>query len=80
MKKQIGIRLEKEMIRNIDYLCKYFKQKRTKFIEDGILLNMKEYEPRLPKLKIINTWGNDIEQMPLEPEYEEVTNNEGEKK
>lgn len=74
MKKQIGIRLGIELIKEIDRICAYFPQKRTRYIEDAIKLCLREDLKKLPKREVINTWGDDIEQMPLNPEYEEIKN------
>ena len=37
----------------------------TRFIEDGIKLNLKEYKEAIDVEKIENTWGDNIDNMPL---------------
>jgi len=60
-----NVRLNQKMIGAVLRVCQQEEITFTKFIEDGIKLNLKEYKERIHVSKTENTWGNNIEDMPL---------------
>ena len=65
MKKPVNMRLNQTMIDAIKRVCQREEITLTRFIEDGIKLNLKEYKEAIDVEKIENTWGDNIDNMPL---------------
>ena len=65
MKKPVNMRLNQTMIDAIKRVCQREEITLTRFIKDGIKLNLKEYKEAIDVEKIKNTWGDDIDNMPL---------------
>jgi len=65
MKKLMNMRLSQSMIDAIKRVCEREEITLTRFIEDGIRLNLKEHKEEIHVEKKPNTWGDDIDAMPL---------------
>jgi len=65
MKKLKNLRLDRKMIEAINRVCQREEITFTKFVKDGIKLNLKEYKEAIDVEKIENTWGDNIDNMPL---------------
>ena len=67
-RQRVPIRLPAWKIQQIDRYC-INRLTRTAYIEKAIDKQMATDKINQPQGKVINTWGNDIEKMPLYPEY-----------
>jgi len=72
-RKRIDVRLPQQKIKLIRDYCLQTEQTFTSYLECALDFQMRRDKIN-EQTRCINTWGDDIEQMPLNPEHEEVEN------
>jgi len=72
-KRQIGIKFSEWLIESMNQYCRGQDIKRTSYIESLIRADLKRKKAlNEPVMQVVNTWGDDLEEMPLNLQYREA--------